>query len=242
MEVIENSLIDSNGTPPMDNSQETAEERKLRRQKEQDEGAKQEALRQKERADKYESRLINESVKKTTENPNYLLELHEQDPDLAEKVTKSLTYNGKEINSFDEFQRLIQSSSKTPEITEDVMRKQFDLWFEEKRKHELYSSSGKVVDDKFASLNDEQREVAHAKYKLVVGDRKVTPDEAREISDMVTLTVKRDKKAIRDEAITKFGSNGLSGNYSAPSKSNETEWAREIAEASGLGFLYSNNN
>jgi hypothetical protein len=201
MSIIDNSFEESNVTPVMDNSHETPEERKLRRQNEQDTGSRQEALRQKERAEKYESMLINESVKKTTENPNYLLELHEQDPDLAEKVTKSLTYNGQEITSFDEYQKLIRTTSN-PVVTEDVIRKQFEVWYEEKRKSELYSSSGKVVDDKFSNLTDEQRDLAQAKYKLVVGDRKVTPDEAREIADMVTLTVKRDKKAVRDNVVT----------------------------------------
>jgi hypothetical protein len=201
MSIIDNSFEESNVTPAMDNSHETPEERKLRRQNEQDTGSRQEALRQKERAEKYESMLINESVKKTTENPNYLLELHEQDPDLAEKVTKSLTYNGQEITSFDEYQKLIRTTSN-PVVTEDVIRKQFEVWYEEKRKSELYSSSGKVVDDKFSNLTDEQRDLAQAKYKLVVGDRKVTPDEAREIADMVTLTVKRDKKAVRDNVVT----------------------------------------
>lgn len=73
--------------------------------------------------------------------------------------------------------------------------------------------------------------MAQAKYRVVVGDRKVTPDEAREIAEMVTLTVKRDKKANRDDIVTSFASNGLSGNYSVPQKANEIDGAREIAEA-----------
>lgn len=141
MTIIDNSFEESKVTPPVvDNSLETPEERKLRRQTEQDSGSRQEALRQKERAEKYESMLINESVAKTTENPNYLLELHSQDPELAEKVSKSLTYNGSEIKSFDDYQRIIQNVAK-PVITEDVMRKQFEVWYEEKRKAELYTSS-----------------------------------------------------------------------------------------------------
>lgn len=186
---------------------ETDEERKARRRREQDDGAKQEALRLKAKAEKLEALLVKDAVSRAKTDEGYLLQLAEDDAELAEKAAKQISHNGRNFKDLGEYRKFIELKDEGGKF--DLEAKARDLaekMFQEFQAKQSLSGVEKVKENllaKFAS--EESKAKAEAKWNLL--SKAVTSTEsAEEVAEMVLAAVKVDKKAKSDENVMKFGS------------------------------------
>jgi len=220
--------------PNKDNPQELTPEQ-LKRYKEQIEWSKQEWKRLREM-------IINMWVQEATKDASSLLELHKQDPKIAEEVAKQFGYS-----DYKEAENTIlsmeSSNDSTPQKQESEEDK-FKRWYSEMKKTEEHQTSLEEANKIFSSLPEEQQEKARKYFDMISEWKTLTKDKATEFAKMATLYVNKDK--IKEDKfsldITKLASNWLGqssntkGNTDVKSKDFANTWAKWK-----FSYLYSNN-
>lgn len=227
----EDPIIDT----PRENPAEDAEDPKVKRYKEQLKGRELQTKEAIDKASRFEEKLINKSVKEVEANNDYLLELYEEDPELAQKVAGKFGKNIDDAISIIKAARWEDVSLQKkaePALDEEELFKKWEA------KLELKNTLGKVS-KQFETLPEDLRGEAQKKFDSLVGGRNLSASEITEIAEMASLYVQKDifRSEAKDKAILGLSSTSLSRNNNSAS-SNTVAWAAELAEAMGLWHLY----
>ena len=208
---MDNLEMDESVTPKVDNSQtdsqEPAEDAEVtkERYKQMIEGSKQEALTKGELA-------YNLAVKVAWLDANSLLELHETDPKMAEKVAKHYKYD-----SFDDAKRQI---SWDVEPEKENIEEKFETLYKERRAKEVHETSLVKAEKMISKLDEELQIKATSYFDKMTKWRTLDEKSALEYAEMATLYVSRDK--IRDwkasESLAQLSSTGLGKSWKGKSK------------------------
>lgn len=166
-------------SPAPEQKQSNKDELTKERYKQQMEGSKKEAERLAKLA-------FNAQVKLAQQDANNLLELHKQDPKLAEQVAEKFGYS-----SFDEAKKSITGSEDTELVPQ---QEDFDTQYQKKRAEERHQEALEEVALFFdkSNLEADQQEQAQEYFDKITGWRQLTRSEAMEFAEMATLYVQKD--------------------------------------------------
>ena len=195
MDPKEKEILDNaggnNATPDTDENQNGKQENSpadkqpnkdeltKKRYKEQMEGSKKEAERLAKIA-------FNAQVKLAQQDANNLLELHKQDPKLAEQVAEKFGYS-----NFADAKRTITGSEDTELVPQ---QEDFETLYEKKRAEERHQEALEEVSLFFekSSLESDQQDQAQEYFDRITEWRKLTRSQAIEFAEMATLYVQKD--------------------------------------------------
>jgi len=129
--------------------------------------------------------ILETEIKKASIDANSLLELHRQDPKLANEVSQSFGYNSYE----DVAQKLADDKPSNNGISEE----DFDARYNRRRDQEEHEKSLKKAEKAISKLDDEQREKAQSYFDKISRGHMLDEDTALEFAEMATLYVNKDK-------------------------------------------------
>ena len=173
-------------TSDKDNSQ-TPDQSVVERYKQQIEWSKQEALKQKQDAEKARVLARETAIMAAKLDGNSLLELYSKDPDFAEEVAKDGFWL-----SIDEVRTQMNGGETieekpAPNLTTEDLEK----WYQDRLAKDTHTQSLQLADKQFENLPEELREEAKQEFNMLAEWRTLTPEQATKFADMVTLSVSR---------------------------------------------------
>jgi len=184
---------------------ETDAERIERRHREQEEGKK--IIAERERNNKLEAKLINTYIERAKEDPTTLYSLYDDEPELANKVASKFTRdNGSRYSSFQDYADSLKNDSK-PVFNNS--KEEFKKWYLELRQEEQFEQSKTVYLEEFKNLSDDDQEKAIQEYSEMFGNQPVAPEEARKRAKLIARAYNH--RVTPNAPISPSG-----GNYIAP--------------------------
>lgn len=196
---VDNSISDVNETPEKDNSQDDP---KIERYKQQIEGSKKEALRFKEEKETYErENLISKAFRQVLKDNSSIFDL---DEDIAREVVKLMHEDW--WSNTDSYEELLESLAPQEEKTEVVDKEKLTAEIRKQIKEEEEAEKAKTLIDEKLSKFDEATKLKYLEeFKEVIWKKKLTPDIAkREIEKIIVYYGKNP-----DEALANMASNPI---------------------------------
>ena len=217
----ENETLDNEG---QDNSHTAKEER-----------YKQQMLWSKQEAERLRKLVIDREVKNAERDARSLLELHDEDPKLADEVAQRFGYD--DFN--DAKSEIDKKAGNWMSKTEDAnFEENFEKLYQERKAKELNEEALKRADKILSKISDKDaREKAQAQFKKIVGNKQLTIDEAEEFAEMATLYVNKDtlKSERYEEWLASYSSTGM-----WMGKKPTSNWRVEVVRNGKIVYLDAN--
>lgn len=180
--VLENEALETDNpqNPAAEGDENSASKNK--RHSEQMEWAKAEVA-------KYRTKAVEVGVKWVAKDAELLLDIYEQDPDLANEIAKQFKYS-----SFEEAKKFIEPWKKLEwkdELEDEETR--FEKRYTQKRVQEKHEEALEEANQLIAKLPDELQEAATTYFNDIADGKKLTKAKAIEYAQMATLYVSKDR-------------------------------------------------
>ena len=203
---------------------------KIERYKQIVKGSKEEAIRQKARADKLEQQNIKNATDKVQSDPLYIKSLYEEDPELANKVASNFEWFD---TAEDLLKALPQIKSNTPkksqeEIIADLVIQK--LW---------HKKATSTIEDRLNSFPEAERKLVKQEFDFLSEWRSnLTEEQANALLERATLFTQKDKtfEKTKNKNMAQFSSIGFTP-WSLTPKTRKEDW-QGLAEAMWFKGLY----
>lgn len=253
MENLEKEVVTEETPNSQADSQAQTESAYLKRYKEQLKGSAEEAKKKAEeariakeakeeaekRAERYRNSLVKSKVKEVYSNGEFradaLKSLADEDPELASEVAKNFTVDWNPAESVED---LLKAYAPTKGEAKSYSEEDLIEKAVKRLKQELaQENTVKKVGTFFDKLSEDDRQQAESYYKKIVGNRKITPEEATEYAEMATLYVQRNstKNSKKENASIQSASIGFGGVSAQPKGENlsDDDYKSTLKEAFG---------
>jgi hypothetical protein len=188
-ETLDNLEEETIETPEEDNSEDNSHQKPETTEEKQEDPKEKRKLEQLngtlKEVNRLETLAIKSQVALVKNDWQALLELHAEDPKLANKVAKEFGYS-----SFQEAKKQLEIDGVIKTQEEDR-----DTWYQKKRAQEIHEDSLKKA-DRFISnkkLDAELKDKAKAYFDKITDWKTLDEETAIEFADMATLYVSKDK-------------------------------------------------
>jgi len=170
--------------------------------------------------EKYKNAALDVAVKSVALDAQFLLDLHKQDPDLANDVAKRFNYD-----SFDDAKKFISPWQKI-ESKEDVADEdtRFQKMYDTKRWKEKHEEALEMVKQIFSNLPADLKDLAQSQFDELSEWKVLDKEKATKIAQMATLYVSKDALLSdkMSEWVALLASTGIKSN-SKPKKEEEPQ-------------------
>ena len=218
-----NSTVVNDGSQEWENPTKDPKEL-IERYKNQVKGSKAEAL-------KLRDEKIEIAVTAVEHDAKYMKVLVAKDPKLADEVARR----------FDGIESAEDLMNKHLWLSSDNDKKLADMVTERVLAQLWQANLNTQVEQKFSHLWDDLKKVAQDKFDIFKWNRKLSPEQATDLADMITLSLQKDNivQAAKQSKMNNLWNLKLWG-VSVSHSSNDNSW-QGLADALWFGYLYTNN-